>query len=81
MIASNEKTETAPDTDPFAETRAIIAAIQARNKEYGLPAGAVSERTAPDWLEHAVGLFEGSAEFEEAVRYGEAWRNADRPKD
>ena len=81
MITSNAKIETAPDTDPFAETRAIIAAIQAHNKEHGTLAGAVSGWTAPDWLENAVGLFEGSAEFEEAVRYGEAWRNADRPKD
>lgn len=74
-------TENEPETDRFAELRATVAAIQQHNREHGRPADAVSGRTAPDWLERAVGLFEGSEAFEDAVRFGEAWRNAARPQE
>ena len=74
-------TETEPDTERFAELDATIADIRRQNRAHGRPADAVSGRTAPDWLERAVGLFENSEAFEEAVRYGEAWRNADRPQE
>lgn len=36
-----------------------------------------SGRTSPEWLKEAFGIFAGSEAFEEAVKYGEAWRRAE----
>jgi len=41
--------------------------------------GAVSGRTAPDFLERFVGIFADDPTFDEAVRLGREWRNADGP--
>ena len=69
------------DIDPIAELRATIVAIQKQNREQGIPADAVSGQTAPDWLERALGAFEGSEAFEEAVRAGKKWRAAEQSLD
>ena len=42
--------------------------------------GMVSGRTAPDFLERSVGIFADDPTFDEAVRLGREWRNADRGK-
>ncbi len=41
--------------------------------------GAISDRTAPDFLERFAGIFADDPTFDEAVRLGREWRNADRP--
>jgi len=43
--------------------------------------GAVSGRTAPDFLERFAGIFADDPTFDEAVRLGREWRNADRPQE
>ncbi len=43
--------------------------------------GAVSGRTAPDFLERWAGIFADDPTFDEAVRLGREWRNADRPQE
>ena len=42
-------------------------------------AGAVSGRTAPDFLEQFSGIFANDPTFDEAVRLGREWREQDRP--
>ncbi len=41
----------------------------------------VSGRTTPDFLDRYVGMFAEDPTFEDAVRLGREWRNADRPED
>jgi len=43
--------------------------------------GAVSGKTAPDFLERFAGIFADDPTFDEAVRLGREWRNADRPQE
>ena len=43
--------------------------------------GAVSGRTAPDFLERFAGIFADDPTFDEAVRLGREWRDADRPQE
>ena len=43
--------------------------------------GDVSGRTAPDFLDKFAGIFANDPTFDEAVRIGREWRNADRPED
>lgn len=71
---------TGKEADNLVELRATIAAIRQHNREQGRPEDAVSGQTSPDWLSQANGLFKDSEMFEEAVRSGEAWRDADRPR-
>lgn len=40
--------------------------------------GAVSGRTSPDFLKRFAGIFADDPTFDEAVRLGREWRNADR---
>lgn len=42
--------------------------------------GAVPGRTAPDFLERFSGISGDDPTFDEAVRLGRAWRDADRPQ-
>lgn len=43
--------------------------------------GAVSGRTAPDFLERFAGIFADDPTFDEAVRLGREWRNTERPSE
>ena len=43
--------------------------------------GAVSGRTAPDFLERFAGIFANDPTFDEAVRLGREWRDADKPQE
>ena len=43
--------------------------------------GDVSGRTAPDFLDKFAGIFADDPTFDEAVRIGREWRNANRPED
>ena len=43
--------------------------------------GAVSGRTAPDFLDQFSGIFANDPTFAEAERLGREWREADRPSD
>jgi hypothetical protein len=74
---ASSSTDTDADADRFAELRAAVATIRQHNREQGRPSEAVSGHNTSDWRERAIGLFEGIAEFEEAVRHGAIWREED----
>lgn len=71
-------TETETLTERIALLEEQVRQIQSR-----LPpeTGAVSGRTAPDFLARFSGIFANDPTFDEAVRLGREWRYADRPQE
>ena len=60
-----------------------VATLEAEVKRLKLQmaqeTGAVSGKTAPDFLDRFSGIFANDPTFEEAVRLGKEWRYADHP--
>ena len=82
MIRTEGELDNLTEEERFARASEGIAEILRYQREHPLPREKrVSGHTSSDWQTEAFGMFAGSELFEDAVRNGEVWRNADRPID
>ncbi len=78
MTLTDEELDKLTDEERKELAAKALAPILEKIRQNPVPRErAVSGRTSPEWLTEAFGMFAGSETFEESVRHGEAWRNAE----
>ena len=75
---TDEEIDQLTDAERYERASIAVAELLRKQAENPLPIEQRrSGRTSPEWLQMASGIFAGSETFEEAVKHGEAWRNAE----